>query len=70
MGLADVIIGTAAAVADCNGVLNKSHIKDKLVEMTFLAETMHCCSLACSSEGFKTPQEVTMLIRYLLMRQS
>ena len=55
VGLADVIIGTAAAVADCNGVLNKSHIKDKLVEMTFLAETMHCCSLACSSEGFKTP---------------
>ena len=37
----------AAAMAEYNGCPKASHIQDKLVEMTHLAETMHCCSLAC-----------------------
>lgn len=54
VGVADVIIGAAASMAEYNGCPKASHIKDKLVEMVFLAETMHCCSLACSAMGHKT----------------
>jgi len=55
VGVADVIIGAAALVARYNGVADAAHIRDKLVEMTHLAETLHNCSLACSSEGKMTP---------------
>ena len=55
VGVADVIIGAAAAMAEYNGTAKASHIKDKLIEMVHLAETMHCCALACSAEGHKTP---------------
>jgi len=54
-GVSDVIIGAAAALADYNGVESASHIRDKLVEMTHLAETLYSCSLACSNEGRATP---------------
>ena len=54
VGVADVIIGAAASMAEYNGCPKASHIKDKLVEMVFLAETMHCCSLACSAMGHQT----------------
>ncbi|MFA6640516.1 MAG: 4-hydroxyphenylacetate 3-hydroxylase C-terminal domain-containing protein, partial [Thermovirgaceae bacterium] len=54
-GVSDVIIGATAALADYNGVETASHIRDKLVEMTFLAETLYSCSLACSHEGHTTP---------------
>lgn len=53
-GVADVIIGAAAAMADYNGASKASHIKDKLVEMVHLSETMHCCSIACSAMGEQT----------------
>lgn len=55
VGVADVIIGATAAMAEFNGVPNVSHIKDKLIEMINLAETMYNCSIACSCEGCKTP---------------
>ena len=55
MGVADVIIGATAAMAEYNGVPNASHIKDKLIEMIYLQETMYNCSIACSAEGHKTP---------------
>ena len=54
VGVADVIIGATAAMAEYNGCPKASHIKDKLVEMTFLAEQMHCTSIACSAMGHKT----------------
>jgi 4-hydroxybutyryl-CoA dehydratase/vinylacetyl-CoA-Delta-isomerase len=53
-GVSDVIIGATAAIADYNGVSNASHIKDKIVEMVHLTETLYCCSIACSSEGYQT----------------
>ncbi len=53
-GVHQVIIGAAAAMAEYNGCPKASHIKDKLVEMVHLAETMHCCSIACSAMGHKT----------------
>ena len=54
-GLADVLIGATRALAEYNGVLNASHVKDKLVEMVHLAESLYAGSLACSAEGRPTP---------------
>jgi 4-hydroxybutyryl-CoA dehydratase/vinylacetyl-CoA-Delta-isomerase len=54
VGVADVIIGATASMADYNGVPGASHIKDKLIEMIHQAETMYNCSIACSAEGHRT----------------
>ena len=54
-GVGDVLIGAAALAADYNGVPKASHIKDKLIEMTHLNETLYAAALACSYEGFATP---------------
>lgn len=53
-GLGDVLIGAAAAVADYNGIANASHIKDKLVEMTHLNETIFAAGIASSYQAHKT----------------
>jgi 4-hydroxybutyryl-CoA dehydratase/vinylacetyl-CoA-Delta-isomerase len=57
-GLADVLTGAAALIARQNGVADAAHIRDKLVEMVHLTETIHNCSLACSAEGQMTPAGV------------
>ena len=54
VGVGDVLIGAAAVAADYNGVPKASHIKDKLIEMTHLNETLYCCGIACSAEGRPT----------------
>ena len=54
-GVGDVLIGAAALAADYNGVPKASHIKDKLIEMTYLNENIYATALACSYEGFETP---------------
>lgn len=54
VGVGDVLIGAAALAAEYNGVEKASHIKDKLIEMTHLNETLYCCGIACSSEGYPT----------------
>lgn len=54
-GVGDVLIGAAALAADYNGVPKASHIKDKLIEMTHLNETIYSSALACSYEGIPTP---------------
>lgn len=53
-GVSDVIIGAAATIAEYNGVAKASHIRDKITEMVHLAETLYCCSIACSAEGQQT----------------
>jgi 4-hydroxybutyryl-CoA dehydratase/vinylacetyl-CoA-Delta-isomerase len=53
-GLGDVLIGAAATVADYNGVPNASHIRDKLVEMTHLNETIYGAGIAASYESRPT----------------
>jgi 4-hydroxybutyryl-CoA dehydratase / vinylacetyl-CoA-Delta-isomerase len=53
-GVGDVLIGAAATVADSSGVLGVSHIKDKLVEMTHLNETIYGAGIASSFESKKT----------------
>lgn len=54
VGVGDVLIGAAALAAEYNGVEKANHIKDKLIEMTHLNETLYCCGIACSAEGHKT----------------
>jgi len=53
-GLGDVLIGAAAAIADYNGVTSASHIKDKLVEMTHLNETIFAAGIASSYQAHQT----------------
>jgi 4-hydroxybutyryl-CoA dehydratase/vinylacetyl-CoA-Delta-isomerase len=55
VGVGDVLIGAAAVAAEMNGVQKASHIKDKLIEMTHLNETLFSCGLACSHEGVRMP---------------
>ena len=54
VGVGDVLIGAAALAADYNGAAKASHVKDKLIEMTHLNETLYCCGIACSCEGHPT----------------
>ncbi len=54
VGVGDVLIGAAAVAAEYNGVAKASHIKDKLIEMTHLNETLYSCGIACSAEGSPT----------------
>ena len=54
VGVGDVLIGAAAVAADYNGVAKASHIKDKIIEMIHLNETMYSCGIACSAEGKPT----------------
>jgi len=54
-GVGDVLIGAAAQVAEMNGAENASHVKDKLVEMTHLNETIYGTGIAASYQGFATP---------------
>jgi 4-hydroxybutyryl-CoA dehydratase/vinylacetyl-CoA-Delta-isomerase len=51
LGLGDVLIGAAAAIADYNGVPKVSHIKDKIIEMTHLNETIFAAGIASSYQG-------------------
>lgn len=53
-GVGDVLIGAAAAIAEMNGVAKASHIKDKLVQMTHLNETIYGTGIASSFQGFPT----------------
>lgn len=55
VGVGDVLIGAAALAADYNGVPKATHIKDKIIEMTHLNETLYACGLACSTEGTQMP---------------
>ena len=53
-GVGDVLIGAAASIAEFNGVEKSSHIKDKLVQMSHLNETIYATGIASSYQGFKT----------------
>jgi 4-hydroxybutyryl-CoA dehydratase/vinylacetyl-CoA-Delta-isomerase len=53
-GLGDVIIGASALIADYNGVGSASHVRDKLVEMAHLNETIYGAGIAASHESHQT----------------
>lgn len=65
VGVGDVLIGAVANLADCQGVSRTSHVKDKLIEMVHLNETLYACGIACSARGNCTPSG-TYLVDLLL----
>jgi 4-hydroxybutyryl-CoA dehydratase/vinylacetyl-CoA-Delta-isomerase len=65
VGVGDVLIGATAALAEYHGVAGASHIKDKLVEMIHLNETLFSCGIACSAQG-RCTNSGTYLIDLLL----
>ncbi len=54
VGVGDVLIGAAQSIARYQGVEKASHIRDKIVEMVHLNETLYACGIATSSEGQET----------------
>ncbi len=55
VGVGDVLIGASQLAAVYNGAAKASHIKDKLIEMNHLNETLYCGCIACASEGYREP---------------
>lgn len=53
-GVGDVLIGAAATIAEYNGVEHASHVRDKLVEMTHLNETIYATGIASSHQSRAT----------------
>lgn len=54
VGVGDTLIGAAKAITDYQGASKASHVKDKIIEMCHLNETLYSCGIACSAEGRKT----------------
>jgi 4-hydroxybutyryl-CoA dehydratase/vinylacetyl-CoA-Delta-isomerase len=64
-GNGDVLIGAARSIAEYNGVADASHVKDKIVEMVHLNETLFSCGLAAGAQSGHTPSgasEVNFLL--------
>jgi len=59
-GLGDVMVGAAATIADYNGLDRVSHIRDKLVEMVHLNETIFSSGIASSHEARPLPSGIYM----------
>jgi 4-hydroxybutyryl-CoA dehydratase/vinylacetyl-CoA-Delta-isomerase len=55
VGVGDVLIGAAQMAAEYNNAAKASHIKDKIIEMNHLNETLYCGCIACASEGHREP---------------
>jgi 4-hydroxybutyryl-CoA dehydratase/vinylacetyl-CoA-Delta-isomerase len=54
VGVGDVLIGAATAIAESQGTHKSSHIKDKIAEMIHLNETLHAGALASAGKGYRT----------------
>ncbi len=52
-GMGDVLIGASQLIAEYQGTSKASHIRDKIIDMIQLNETMMSCSLACAYEGHR-----------------
>ena len=64
-GVGDVLIGATQIIAEYNGANRASHVKDKIIEMNHLNETLFCGSIACASQGHKESSG-TYLVNTLL----
>lgn len=64
-GVGDVLIGAAQAISKLQGTEKASHVKDKIIEMIHLNETIFACGVACSAEGRAT-KSGTYLIDLML----
>ena len=54
-GTGDVLIGACSLLSEYIGTNKAAHIKDKLVEMTHLNETLWACGVASSAAGYQMP---------------
>lgn len=61
VGVGDVLIGAVQALAKVQGTDHASHIKDKIVEMVYLNETLYACGLATSYEGTQSDSGTYMI---------
>ncbi len=64
-GVGDVLIGATQTIAEFNGAQKASHVKDKIIEMNHLNETLFCGSIACATEGHQE-ESGTYLVNTLL----
>ncbi len=55
VGVGDVLIGATQTIAEYNGTERASHVKDKIIEMNHLNETLYCGCIACAAEGHREP---------------
>lgn len=54
-GFADVILGSAALMADANGLLNASYIQDRLLDIMRHGESAYASGLAAMVKGYRHP---------------
>ena len=54
-GMGDILIGASQLIAEYQGTAKASHIRDKIIDMIQLNETLMSCSLACAYEGHREP---------------
>ena len=54
------MVGAAASIVEYNGLEKVSHIRDKLVEMTHLNETIYSSGIASSHEARQMPSGIFM----------
>jgi len=54
-GIGDVLIGATQLIAEYQGTAKAPHIRDRILEMIHLNETLICGSLTCAHEGHKEP---------------
>jgi len=55
VGVGDILIGATQTIAEMNGIDRASHVRDKIIEMNHLNETLYCGCIACASEGSRQP---------------
>jgi 4-hydroxybutyryl-CoA dehydratase/vinylacetyl-CoA-Delta-isomerase len=53
-GVTDILLGASSLMAKYNGLERANHIRDKLTELSTIAETYYCCGLAASLLATKT----------------
>lgn len=54
-GIGDILLGTAALVADYQGIEKMGHVKEKLAEMISVCELVFAAGMAASIESTKAP---------------
>jgi 4-hydroxybutyryl-CoA dehydratase/vinylacetyl-CoA-Delta-isomerase len=52
-GIGDVLVGATQLIAEYQGTARASHIRDRILEMIHLNETLACGSLTCAHEGHR-----------------
>jgi len=54
-GIGDVLVGAVQLLSEYQGIAKASGVRDKIIDMIQLNETMMCGSLACAYEGYEEP---------------